>query len=181
MKRVLLVVGSLRTNSYNHQAAKEVETMLAGKAEVSYLEYGDLPFMNQDLEATTVPALDRVRKEVLVADAIWIISPVYNQYIPGPVKNLLDWLSRSLDPTDSRGDSAIHGKVVTVSCVAASGQEKVFAQYQELLGFMRTEVVGQFTSLAIKPEDWGTGTLTITDEELEALHEQSGEIMKALV
>ena len=36
MKKVLMIVGSLRKNSFNHQLAKQVETMLAGKAVVSY-------------------------------------------------------------------------------------------------------------------------------------------------
>ena len=43
---------------------------------------------NQDLESPVLPVLAEVREQVLVADAIWIFSPVYNFSI-GPVKNLL--------------------------------------------------------------------------------------------
>lgn len=169
MKQVLFIVGSLRQGSYNQQAAATVEAMLEGKAQVSYLDYSAIPFMNQDLESTVVPALDAVRKEVQSAHAIWLFSPVYNYFIPGPVKNLLDWLSRSLDPADPRGASAIHEKLVTVTSVAAGGQEELFGQFKQLLPFIRTEVVGDFTSLSIKEADWGTGTLTISDEESQAL------------
>ena len=37
MKKVLMIVGSLRRNSFNHQLAKQVEALLFGKVEVSYL------------------------------------------------------------------------------------------------------------------------------------------------
>ena len=33
MKKVLMIVGSLRKNSFNHQLAKQVEEMLAGRGE----------------------------------------------------------------------------------------------------------------------------------------------------
>ena len=38
MKNILFIVGSLRKGSFNHQLAEEAEKMLAGKANVSYLE-----------------------------------------------------------------------------------------------------------------------------------------------
>lgn len=53
MKTVLMVVGSLRKNSFNLQLARAVEAMLDGKVQVKFLEFADLPFMNQDLEIPT--------------------------------------------------------------------------------------------------------------------------------
>ena len=103
MKNILFIVGSLRKGSFNHQLAEEAEKMLAGKANVSYLDYSQVPVFNQDLESPVLPVLAEVREQVLVADAIWIFSPVYNFSIPGPVKNLLDWLSRALDLSDPSG------------------------------------------------------------------------------
>lgn len=41
-KKVLFIVGSLRQGSFNHQMALEAEKALAGKAEVSYLDYSAL-------------------------------------------------------------------------------------------------------------------------------------------
>ena len=107
--------------SFNHQLAEEAEKMLAGKANVSYLDYSQVPVFNQDLESPVLPVLAEVREQVLAADAIWIFSPVYNFSIPGPVKNLLDWLSRALDLSDPSGPSALQDKIVTVSSVANGG------------------------------------------------------------
>ena len=104
-KKVLFIVGSLRESSFNHQMALEAEKALAGKAEVSYLDYSAIPLFSQDLEVPTLPAVAAAREAVQAADAIWIFSPVYNFSIPGTVKNLLDWLSRAIDLSDTRGAS----------------------------------------------------------------------------
>ena len=53
MKKVLLIVGSLRKESFNLQLAKLAEEMLKDKTQVSILHYADLPFMNQDIEFPT--------------------------------------------------------------------------------------------------------------------------------
>ena len=126
MSKVLFIVGSLRQGSFNHQLAQEAEKALAGKADVSYLDWSQVPIFSQDLEQSTPSAVAKVREEVQAADAIWIFSPVYNFSIPGSVKNLLDWLSRSLDLSDPHGASAINEKIVTVSSVANAGQEPMF-------------------------------------------------------
>ena len=55
MKNILFIVGSLRKGSFNHQLAEEAEKMLAGKANVSYLEYSQVPVFNQDLESPVLP------------------------------------------------------------------------------------------------------------------------------
>ena len=96
LKKILFIVGSLREGSFNHQMALEAEKALAGKAEVSYLDYSTIPLFSQDLEVPTLPAVAAAREAVLAADAIWIFSPVYNFSIPGTVKNLLDWLHAPL-------------------------------------------------------------------------------------
>ena len=43
--------------------------MLAGKANVSYLEYSQVPVFNQDLESPVLPVLAEVREQILAADA----------------------------------------------------------------------------------------------------------------
>lgn len=70
MKNILFIVGSLRKGSFNHQLAEEAEKMLAGKANVSYLDYSQVPVFNQDLESPVLPVLAEVREQILAADAI---------------------------------------------------------------------------------------------------------------
>lgn len=49
-KKILMVVGSFREKSFNRQLAHTIESVIGGRADVSFLEYADVPFMNQDAE-----------------------------------------------------------------------------------------------------------------------------------
>ncbi|MBO4126278.1 NAD(P)H-dependent oxidoreductase [Streptococcus suis] len=179
MKNILFIVGSLREGSFNHQMAKQAESILEGQATVSYLDYKDVPLMNQDLETPVLPTVQAARDAIMAADAIWIFSPVYNFAIPGTVKNLIDWLSRALDLSDTRGPSALQDKVVTVSSVANAGHDQMFASYQALLPFVRMQVVGEFKGTTVNPEAWGTGELVLSEEAIAGLQTQAQALLEA--
>ncbi|GEE06553.1 hypothetical protein ScOT1_06460 [Streptococcus canis] len=180
MKNILFIDGSLRKGSFNHQLAEAAEQALEGKANVSYLDWGQVPVFSQDLEASAPEAVVNVRKAIQEADAIWIFSPVYNFSIPGSVKNLLDWSSRALDLSDPSGPSAIGGKVITVSSVANGGHDQAFAIYKDLLPFIRTTVVGEFTKATVNPEAWETGVLEVSEETKAQLLAQSEALLAAI-
>lgn len=179
-KKVLFIVGSLREGSFNHQMALEAEKYLVGKAEVSYLDYSSIPLFNQELEVPTLQAVVAAREAVLAADAIWIFSPVYNFSIPGTVKNLLDWLSRALDLSETRGPSALQDKIVTVSSVANAGHEQLFAIYKDLLPFIRTQIVGEFTASRINDSAWADGHLVLEDKVAASLKQQAEDLVQAI-
>ena len=160
--------------------ALEAEKALEGKAEVSYLDYSAIPLFNQDLEVPTLPAVAAAREAVQAADAIWIFSPVYNHSIPGPVKNLLDWLSRAIDLSDTRGASALQDKIVTVSSVANSGHDQLFASYKDLLPFIRTQVVGDFTAARVNDSAWADGKLVLEDSVATSLKQQAEDLLQAI-
>ena len=179
-KKVLFIVGSLREGSFNRQMALEAEKALAENVEVSYLDYSAIPLFNQELEVPTLPAVAAAREAVLAADAIWIFSPVYNFSIPGTVKNLLDWLSRAIDLSDTRGASALQDKIVTVSSVANAGHEQLFAIYKDLLPFIRTQVVGEFTAARINDSAWVDGKLVLEDSVSTSLKQQAEDLVQAI-
>ena len=179
-KKVLFIIGSLREGSFNHQMALEAEKALAGKAEVSYLDYSSIPLFNQELEVPTLPTVAAAREAVLAADAIWIFSPVYNFSIPGTVKNLLDWLSRALDLSETRGPSALQDKIVTVSSVANAGHEQLFAIYKDLLPFIRTQIVGEFTASRVNDSAWTDGKLVLEDNVAASLKQQAEDLLQAI-
>lgn len=180
MSKVLFIVGSFRQGSFNHQLAAQAEKALAGKAEVSYLDYSQVPFFNQDLESPAPAAVAKAREEILAADAIWIFSPVYNWSIPGVMKNLLDWLSRALDLSDPTGPSALNGKLVTVSSVAnGASPDEVFKYYRGLLPFIRTNVVEPFTGVSVNPEAWGDGKLAVAEDKFAELQAQADALISA--
>ncbi|HFI0507328.1 TPA: NADPH-dependent FMN reductase [Streptococcus suis] len=180
MANVLFLVGSLRNGSFNHQMAEQAETFLAEKAKVSYIDLAKIPLFNQDSETPILPEIAALRAQVDAADAIWIFSPVYNYAIPGIVKNALDWLSRSLDLSNPKGASILQDKFTTVSAVANSGHDHLFKDFQHLLPFIRTQIVGEFTSSTINPEAWATGVLELSDEILAKLEQQAKDVLTAI-
>lgn len=183
MKNVLFIVGSMRERSFNRQLAKVAEAMLKGKCNVKYLDYKDLPFMNQDLEVMmTLPnpsqegtIVTRVRKEVVEADALWIFTPEYNFSYPGVLKNLLDWLSRPMDMSDFQNPSAVLGKKVAISgCGGKNMTQSCRSKLTELLDFMKMDLMHEpQTGITLGLEAWTKGEFALTDEQKAELQRQS--------
>jgi len=174
MKNVLMIVGSLRKNSFNRQLAEQVKELLEGRVQVTFLEFAHVPFMNQDIEFPAPEAVAGVRQAVQNADGIWIFSPEYNYQIPGVLKNLLDWISRPLIPNDPQRISAARGKAVTISSVAGkSAGAGVRKNLGSLLDVMSMQVIGGTgTGIALDGEGFRTGRLTLSDRSREELKAQ---------
>lgn len=178
-KKILMVVGSFRKGSYNRQLAGEIEATIGARARIDYLDFADLPFMNEDLEPAATEAVRRVRAEVAAADAVWIVSPEYNHSIPGGLKNLLDWLSRS---AASGNEHPLRGVPAAVSGAgmegtAAHGIAEI-AKVAEFVGFKLVDVpavgvhVGRAEAVA--------GRLSLSDAEADAVRAQCEAMLAAL-
>ncbi len=94
MIRILAISGSLRKDSFNRQLALAAREALGSSAELTLLEFADVPMMNEDIEVPAPDAVKRVRETVKAADGVWFFTPEYNHFFPGVLKNLIDWLSR---------------------------------------------------------------------------------------
>lgn len=174
MKNILFIVGSLRKESYNLQLSKYVSELLKGKASITYLDFRNIPFMNQDLENPDIESIKKIKEEVSKADAIWIFTPEYNHSIPGLLKNVLDWLSRKIDGKPNSRDTVLKDKKTTYSGVAwASGSKFAQDYLKELLPFIQMNVMDKETSkIKIKPENVSDGILTYTEEEKATISKQ---------
>ena len=112
---ILAIAGSLRQGSYNRQLAEAAGAALGRlrpEAGFQLLAWDDVPLMNQDTEHPAPAAVARVRDEVKRADGLWLFSPEYNHAIPGPLKNLIDWLSR---PVSEAEGQVLAGKPVALA------------------------------------------------------------------
>lgn len=175
MKNILFIVGSLRKQSFNRQLAALAEKMLEGQFNIQYLEFEDVPLMNQDLEANTPAPVARVRKEVLAADGIWIFTPEYNFSYPGLLKNLLDWLSRPMDISNFTNPTVAADKKVTASGAGGNNQTaSCRAKLNDLLEFMKMQVMKEpQTGIALGVEAWTKGEFNLTDEQVAQLKAQA--------
>ena len=59
MKRILMIVGSMRKESFNKKLALVAKELISDRAEVSFLEYKDIPPMNQDIEYPAPEEIER--------------------------------------------------------------------------------------------------------------------------
>ena len=181
MKNVLFIVGSMREKSFNKQLAKMAEEIIGDRANVTYLDYNNTPFMNQDIEFPPPEEIVRIRQAVSSADGIWFFTPEYNSSYPGLLKNLLDWLSRPLKPLDYEHGTAISGKKATIS--GAAGRSEACnsrAKLTELLTMMKLELTESQTGVSIGKEGFETDVLTLSDEKKECLKKQAYEFLASL-
>lgn len=50
MKKIIFIIGSLRRSSFNRALSEIAKEIIGERAEVSFLDYSDLPFFSQDIE-----------------------------------------------------------------------------------------------------------------------------------
>jgi chromate reductase len=133
-KKIALVVGSLRKDSWNRKIANELVRLAPEDLKMDFVEIGDLPHYNEDLETDTPPqAWTTFRDAIKSSDGVIFFTPEYNRTIPGALKNAIDVGSRPY------GSSAWHGKagaVISASpgAIGAFGANHVLRQSMVFLG-----------------------------------------------
>jgi len=113
--KILAIVGSLRKESFNLQLALAAKEIIGEEADFEILEYQDVPLMNEDIEFPAPDSVKRVREKVKSADGIWFFTPEYNHFFSGVLKNLIDWLSRSISKEESQ---VLAGKPAAISGIS---------------------------------------------------------------
>lgn len=175
MKKILFVIGSLRKQSFNRELSETVKSMLQSKAEVTELDYFQVPFINQDDEYPAPQAVTDARKAVAEADGVWIFSPEYNYSYPGHVKNLIDWLSRPVDPADRNAPTVLAGKKFTLT---GAGGKAATARCRKLLTTLLTVLKADVmtegqTGIALNTEAWTESRMILTEEQKAQLAKQA--------
>ena len=176
MKKILFIIGSLRKESFNRQLAAIAEKMIDGRATVEYLDYSNLPMMNQDVEFPAPEAVSSIRRKIEEADGLWIFTPEYNYSYPGHLKNLIDWLSRPLVAGDRLTPLAISGKKIALSGAGGgSGTAKCREKLVELLTlpYINADVMTEpQTGVQLDNEAWATGIVNLTERQSADLQRQ---------
>jgi chromate reductase len=101
---VLVIVGSLRKESFTRKIANALAKLAPGTVKLELVTLHDISFFNQDLEATPPADWLAFREKLQKSDGILFVTPEYNRAIPGVLKNAIDVGSRPY------GKSSFNGK-----------------------------------------------------------------------
>lgn len=126
--RILLISGSTRPGSTNTAALRTFADLAApaftaelftGLVEIPAFVPGDQP---------APPAVRALREQLAAADAVVFCAPEYAGFIPGSLKNLLEW---------TVGNADLHEKPVAWISVAAPGRgEGAITSLRTVLGYV---------------------------------------------
>lgn len=118
--------GSLRSGSYNTALLRAAAELMPAGTELIVKTIHGIPLYDGDLEAAEgIPsAVVELGKSIAEADGLLLATPEYNNSIPGPFKNAIDWLSRLPD----EAAPVFAGKSVAVIGASPGGFGTLLAQ-----------------------------------------------------
>jgi NAD(P)H-dependent FMN reductase len=99
MTALIGLSGSLRRGSFNTALLRAATALLPPDATLDLKTLHGIPLYDADLETHEgIPASVVALKEAIVsAQGVLLVTPEYNNGIPGVFKNAIDWLSRPAD------------------------------------------------------------------------------------
>jgi chromate reductase len=112
-RKIAVVVGSLRKESFTRKVAKSIMLLAPPTLEMTIVEIGQLPLYNQDDDTDNPPpTFTEFRNKLKEFDGVLFCTPEYNRSVPGALKNAIDVGSRPY------GQSAWDGKPCAVVSVS---------------------------------------------------------------
>ncbi|TFW21258.1 NAD(P)H-dependent oxidoreductase [Massilia arenosa] len=112
-RKIAVLVGSLRKDSFTRKVAKALVQLAPPTLELEFVEIGELPLYNQDLETDNPPPTwTEFRQTMAKFDGVLFATPEYNRSVPACLKNAIDVGSRPY------GHSIWNGKPAAVVSVS---------------------------------------------------------------
>lgn len=168
--RILGIVGSLRSGSYNRLALRAAQELLPDGVELELIELHGIPVFNQDDELLPPAAVVEFKRRIAAADAILFATPEYNYSIPGVLKNAIDWASRPY------GKSAWLGKPAALLGASTGSLGTARAQYH-----LRQILVAQDMPVVSQPEVMIGSAEQRFDSDGRLVDESSRKLIRALL
>ncbi|MGH9558842.1 MAG: NADPH-dependent FMN reductase [Bryobacteraceae bacterium] len=137
--QIVVVIGSLRRDSYNRQLANAVAKLAPSEFSFTQVKIDDLPLYNQDDDSAQAESVKRLKREIAAADGLLFVTPEYNRSIPGVLKNAIDHASRPY------GQNAWAGKpagILGIS-VGAAGTSMAQQHLRNVLAYLDVPTLAQ--------------------------------------
>ena len=124
MTTILGLSGSLRRASFNAGLLRAAAGMAPAGTTILQGSIREVPLYDADLEAAEgLPAaVQTLQAQLRDADGLLLVTPEYNNGMPGVFKNAIDWMSRG------EGLGLFRGKPVAVLGASPGGFGTVLAQ-----------------------------------------------------
>ncbi len=180
---VLGIPGSLRRDSLNRALLRAAVEMAPKGVEIEVAEIGDLPLYNWDVEMEQgfPESVQRFRDQVAQADALLIATPEYNNSIPGPLKNAIDWASRGgPDAPIKEKPAALMGAAGRLGSVRAQMHLRTVLLHGDLRVVQKPEVLvpggDNFTSGELTSERYRDQIRRLLDALLTIVAKESARV-----
>jgi len=146
-KTILGLSGSLRRASFNAGLLRAAAEVMPDGVKLETGSIRDVPLYDGDLERASglPPAVEVLQAQLQAADGVLLVTPEYNNGIPGVFKNAIDWMSRG------PGLQMWVGKPVAVIGASPGGFGTMMAQ-DHWLPVLRT----------LKADFWAGGRLMVS-------------------
>ncbi len=142
-KRVVVIVGSLRSWSVNRAIARAAIALAPEGLKLAIHPIADVPLYNGDVEDRGTPSsVGELHAVISAADGVLFFTPEYNGSLPAVTKNVIDWLSRPPHALEGKPLAAI---ATTPGRRAGAG---VLAHFEQIFDHMRADYP-RFDSLGI--------------------------------
>ena len=94
--RIVGIAGSLRAASFNAALLRAAVEECPKQATLEIESIRGIPLYDGDVEAAQgiPPRAAELKERIAAADALLLVTPEYNNSIPGVFKNAIDWLTR---------------------------------------------------------------------------------------
>lgn len=159
MTTILGLSGSLRRASFNSGLLRAASAAAPEDMTINIGDISEVPLYNGDEEdAHGLPApVISLQKQLAQADGLLLVTPEYNNGIPGVFKNVIDWMSRG------DGLAIFAGKPVAILGTSPGGFGTILSQDQ-WLPVLRT----------LKTDLWAEGRMMVS--RASGLFDQNGNL-----
>ncbi|MCL2484957.1 MAG: NAD(P)H-dependent oxidoreductase [Endomicrobia bacterium] len=137
--KILVIIGGISKNSINKNLFELIKPVAPVDFEFETFDITTLPYFSQDLEDNLPEIVVNFKKQITDSTAVLFITPEYNRFIPGVLKNAIDWASRPY------GKGAWIGKSAAVlgAAMGPTGTLSAQLQLKQLLSFLNMKVMWQ--------------------------------------